>query len=148
MRVAIVLGLLGAAGTTAGEPFAISAATLRTLTVTSRALVSPASVDLRGGWRGTRAACTARRPLAVRAQVDYVTPAGKTRRVVLSRTFRASCTDDGPGDGFTLTAAQLGDACPDGTWRPGHYTFVVGTTDRTTKLRAIASLAWPKSTRC
>ena len=137
-----------AVASAAGEPFAIAAAKLRTLTVTSRALVSATSVDLHGGWGDTRIACNAHRALAVRAQVDYVTPAGKTRRVVVSRTFRSTNCADGPSEGFGLTAKQLGDSCPNGTWRPGNYTFVVKTTEKSTGLRAVASLAWPKAARC
>jgi hypothetical protein len=146
--LAAALALTASAGA-AGEPFAVSAAKLRTLTVTSRALVSPTSVDLRGGWHDTKLSCSVERSVAVRARVDYVTPAGKTRRTAVSRAFRSpNCADGGPSEGFTLTARQLGDACSNGTWRPGHYTFVVKTLEPASGLQAVASLAWPKPARC
>ncbi len=128
---------------------AISAARLGSLTVTSRALVSSGSVDLRGGWHDTKRPCRIERRLTVRVQVDYVTTAGKTHRKILSKTIATpNCADGAPSLGYTLTARMLGDSCPSGAWKPGQYTFVVKTTEQATKLQAIASLSWPKPGRC
>jgi hypothetical protein len=151
LLLAAVAGLLGSAllASAAGEPSTFAAARLGSLTVTSGVLVSPTAVEMRGVWEDTKRPCTSTRRLTVRAQVDRVDAAGKTHRVIFTRSFKdANCAEGGPNVGFSLTAKMLVSACPNGRWKPGIYTFVTTTAEPVRKLKAIASLSWPKPGHC
>jgi hypothetical protein len=146
--VTVALGLAATAQAT-GEPSVFAAAKLGSLTVTSGALVSPKSVDMRGVWTDTKRPCSEHRKLAVKAQIDYVDKAGKTHRLILSKTFRdGNCAEGGPNVGFTVTAKMAVLACPNGSWKPGQYQFVTTATEPVRKLKAIASVGWTKPGRC
>lgn len=134
----------------AGEPFSTADAHLGTLHVTSAVYVRPKSVDLMGVWQDTKVKCTVSRRLKVKGEVDFIPFGGTPRRpFVRTRTFLdVNCAEGGPNVGFTVTAKQLGLACPNGTWRPARYNFLTRTTEPTKKLSATASVNWAKTPRC
>jgi hypothetical protein len=111
----------------------------RQLTVSSSVLVKPRKAEMMGGWTSGALDCSRRRLLEVRIAIDRVR-SGKTTRLRDERSgLVQNCAEGGPNFGFQPTASQAGMACPDGTWRPGRYTFVANTLYRARGLRAIAS---------
>jgi hypothetical protein len=148
MKVAICLASLSFATVALGAiepPTTLGGARLGSLTVTSGALVEPKSVDLRGVWNDTKVSCLANRMLRVHAAVDYIPARGLPRRRVRNGVFKSpNCAEGGPNVGFTLTARQLGFACPNGTWKPARYNFLTQTTELERGLKATASMNWLK----
>jgi hypothetical protein len=134
----------------AGEPFATADAHLGTLHVTSAVYVRAKSVDLLGVWQDAKVKCSVNRRLKVKGAVDYIPFGGTPRRpFVRTRTFLdVNCAEGGPNVGFSVTAKQLGLACPNGTWKPARYNFLTRTTEPTRKLAATASVNWAKTVRC
>ena len=142
--VSLMLGFAVVAG-----PSGYAVARQGTLQVTSGAVVTPKTVEMRGAWNDTSRSCSARRRLSVRAEVAYDQSGKNFHRVVLSKTFEgANCLKGGPDVGFTPTAKLLVLACPDGTWKPGVYRFQTTTTDTVTRLKATATLSWTQTARC
>jgi len=130
-------------------PSAYAEAQSGSLQVTSGIVLSAKAVDMRGVWQDSKLPCSAQRTLKVRAEVHFTPPGGTPRRVILSRSFKdGNCAEGGPNVGFTPSAHLLVMACPNGTWRPGDYSFVTGTTGPSRKLKARASLRWTKPGRC
>jgi len=147
--VSAVTASLAAAGSVPEPPTASADARLGTLHVTSGIVVSPSAVDLRGVWQDRSLPCSVSRRLTVKAQI-YFTPAGRpgSMRTRIGRFRTPNCAEGGPNVGFTLTARQVGYACPNGRWRPGRLSFVVFTTEPTRGLRATASLGWRNAGAC
>lgn len=150
--IAVSVAALGLAALAqaAGEPNVISDARLGTLHVTSAVYVSRTSVDLRGVWQDSKVPCSVNRRLRVKGAIDYIPSGGRPQRpFVRTRTFLdVNCAEGGPNVGFTVTAKQLGLACPSGTWKPARYNFLTRTTEPTKKLSATASVNWAKTPRC
>ena len=150
VAVLVCLAVSAALAQAAGEPFATGDAHLGTLHVTSAVYVNPRSVELMGVWQDTKVKCTVNRRLKVKGEVDYIPFGGTPRRpFVRTRTFLdVNCAEGGPNVGFTVTAKQLGLACPNGTWKPARYNFLTRTTEPARKLSATASVNWAKTSRC
>ena len=130
------------------EPFAFGHAERGSLKVVSGAFVARTAADLRGVWLDETKPCDAWRSLRVAALIDY-SRGSVTRSVSRRRTGAVrNCAEGGPNFGFTIRARRAGLACPDGSWRPGFYTFVVRTRHRATGLEAVVSLAWSNTERC
>jgi len=147
--VAAAVSAAVAAAASPEPPMASGDARLGSLHVTSGIVVGAASVDLRGVWQDRSVRCAVSRRLTVKAQV-YYTPAGRpgSVRTRIGRFRTPNCAEGGPNVGFTLTARQLGYACPNGRWKPGRLGFVVFTTEPTRGLRATASLGWHNARAC
>lgn len=130
------------------EPFAFGEAKRGKLQVISGAFVADRAADLRGVWLNQSRPCNVSRMLRVNALVDY--SRGSTTKRVTRRKSGAvqNCAEGGPNFGFTVRAARVGLACPNGRWKPGFYTFVVRTTHRASGVQAMVSLAWQNRTRC
>ena len=156
MRTRILSGVVtlaallfpGAALATNHEPFAFGSAERGDLRVVSGAFVAAGSADLRGVWFDETVGCDQWRSLRVNVLVDY-TRGSVSRRVARGRTGAVrNCAEGGPNFGFTVRARRNGLACPNGRWKPGFYTFVVRTTHRASRLRALVSLAWSNTVSC
>ena len=147
--VALASAAAGIAAAAVEPPQAAGDARLDSLHVTSGIIVYAKSASLQGVWEDPRVKCSVSRRLTVRADV-YYRPFGKTgsHRSRMGTFPDANCAEGGPNVGFTLTARQLGYACPNGTWKPGRIDFVVRTTEPTRGLRATASLSWANTQRC
>ena len=146
----LALTAAGIAAAAAVEPPQASGdARLGSLHVTSGIIVYAKSAGLRGVWEDTKVKCSVSRRLTVQADV-YYRPFGKpgSHRRRAGTFLDANCAEGGPNVGFTITARQLGYACPNGTWKPGRIDFVVRTTEPIRGLRATASLSWANTQRC
>jgi hypothetical protein len=140
-----------AAGTAAaaGEPEVLASARIGSLSVSTSALVSAKSVDMRGGWVDETQPCSQTRLLDVAAEVDYIPFGQSGQRFKRKRTFRtANCAEGGPNMGFTFTPKQMGFGCPSGRWKPGRYHFTTIAVDHRKRLRAVASVGWAKPEAC
>jgi hypothetical protein len=148
--VAAFLTSSAALAEAAGEPNAIADAHLGTLHVTSAVYVRPKAVDLMGVWQDSKVACKVNRRLRVKGEVDYIPVRGHpSRPFVRTKTFLdVNCAEGGPNVGFTVTARQLGLACPNGTWKPARYNFLTRTTELKSKLAATASVNWARPGHC
>jgi hypothetical protein len=130
------------------QPGTFAAARKGPLIVSSSVLYTNRNVEMMGGWTNDDVACTASRRLTVRVLIDRVR-GGNTDRVRRRKTGRvANCAEGGPNFGFILRAANVGLACPDGTWRPGRYTFVTNTLQRRSGVRAISTLFFRVTDPC
>ena len=130
------------------DPNMFASAQRGPLLVSSSALVANRNVEMMGGWNNDRVACNATRRLTVRILIDRVR-GGNTDRVRRQKTGRVTnCAEGGPNFGFILRAADVGLACPDGSWRPGRYDFVTNTLHHGSGLRAIGSLFFLVSDPC
>jgi hypothetical protein len=146
--VAAVVLATGAPAAAQGEPAAFASTERGSLRVVSGAFVSPSSTDLRGVWLDETLGCDQWRGLRVSVLIDRVR-AGRTTRIQRARSSAVrNCAEGGPNFGFTLRARGIGLACPDGTWQPGIYTFVVRTTHRASGLTSVLSLAWENTEAC
>lgn len=152
LKLVVALAALAAfalwSGPAAAEPFAFAQAERGSLRVVSGAFITARDADLRGVWINEPLGCDQFRSLGVTVLVDRVR-AGRTTRVRRERTGPVrNCAEGGPNFGFTLRARRIGMGCPNGTWRPGLYTFVVRTTHRATRTSALLSLAIRDTTAC
>ena len=126
---------LATAPVAAAEPDTFASARQGSLVVASSALVGNRYATMMGGWNNTRVACTASRRLTVGISIyraggeDYDVRRRKTGRVT-------NCAEGGPNFGFVIQAADVGLACPDGSWRPGRYHFDTITRHHSSGLRA------------
>jgi hypothetical protein len=118
------------------------------LTVFSSVLVEPRKAEMMGGWTSGALDCNRRRLLEVRIAIDRVRSGNTTRLRDQRSGLVRNCAEGGPNFGVSPTASQAGMACPDGTWRPGRYTFVANTLFRAHGLRAIASLSFRETDPC
>lgn len=118
------------------------------LRVVSDVLLSGRAAEMMGVWFDDSLACSQWRRLRVAVFVEYTR--GRTSRTVRRARTGAvrNCVEGGPNFGFVLRARSVGLACPDGRWRPGHYTFDTRTTHVASRTRASATLLWSKSGRC
>ena len=139
----------GIAAAAAEPPQASGDARVASLHVTSGIIVYAKSASLQGVWEDTKVKCSVSRRLTVQVDV-YYRPFGKegSHRRRTGAFPDANCAEDGPNVGFTLTARQLGYACPNGRWKRGRIDFVVMTTEPARGLRATASLSWANTQRC
>jgi hypothetical protein len=139
---------LATAPAAAADPGAFAAARQGSLLVASSALVSNRNAEMMGGWNNDRVTCSASRRLTVRILIDRVR-GGKTDRVRRRKTGRVmNCAEGVPNFGFVIRAADVGLACADGSWRPGHHDFVTNTRHHSSGLRAIASLFFRVTDPC
>ena len=139
---------LATAPAAAADPGTFAAARQGSLLVASSALVGNRDAEMMGGWNNDRVTCAATRRLTVRILIDRVR-GGATDRVRRRKTGRvANCAEGGPNFGFVIRAADVGLACPDGSWRPGRYDFVTNTRHHSSGLRAIASLFFRVTDPC
>jgi hypothetical protein len=138
---AVAAALLAAAPAAAlADPNSFAAARKGSLLVASSALVGNRNVEMMGGWTNDKVACSASRRLTVKILIDRVR-GGKTDRVRRRKTGRVTnCAEGGPNFGFVIRAADVGLACPDGSWRPGRYDFVTNTLHHSSRVRAISTL--------
>jgi hypothetical protein len=145
---AALAGLALSSGPAAAEPFAFAQAERGSLRVVSGASVGARDADLRGVWLDETVGCDQFRSLRVAVLVDLAR-GSTTRRVARARIGAVrNCAEGGPNFGFTLRASRIGLGCPNGTWRPGFYTFVVRTTHRATRTSALLSLAVEDRSAC
>jgi hypothetical protein len=146
----VALAALAAAPLAAADTFAFGDAKDGRLQVTTGVVVTERDVGLNGLWTDPRIGCLARKRLRVAGQIDFVaSDTGKTTRVRRARTGAVvSCAEGGPNFGFWLRAKPNGLACPDGTWKPGFYTFVVHATYVDTGLRSTLSLGLDATEPC
>lgn len=142
-------GLVLAGAASAAPPFAFGGAKLGSLTVTAGVLPSETSVDLQGVWNDPSVSCAATRQLIVKAEVFYSPASGQPKRIVRSKQGAVgNCAEGGPNFGFTIPATTKGLACPDGSWKPGTYSFVTFARHVATGLRAYASMNWDVEEPC
>jgi hypothetical protein len=139
LSAGVAAASLATAPVAAAEPETFGAARQGSLLVASSALVSNRNATMMGGWNNDRVACTASRRLTVRIIIDRV--GGGNAEVRRRKTGRvANCAEGGPNFGFVIRAADVGLACPDGSWRPGRYHFDTNTRHHSSGLRAIGSV--------
>ena len=146
--IAVLVAALALSATAGAEISSFAEARKGSLHVLSSVLLSGKSVDMRGGWFKTSLSCTASRRLRVHAQIQRTagntsaaTGMAKTRRVM-------NCAEGGPNVGFTLSPADAGMACPNGSWKPGRYDFLTRTRHVPSGVVAVATLSWTKSKAC
>ena len=147
------VGLALAVGASAGEqpPRTLGVALNGTLRVTSGVSVTPRWASMRGVWLDTKVRCGVQRRLRVVAEIHYVEFKGgsKGRRFVRrGRFLHANCTSAAPTVGFTIRAGATPFACPSGRWKRGWYSFIVRTTEPSTRLQALAIVDWLHNVRC
>jgi hypothetical protein len=130
------------------DPNTFSSAKKGSLLVSSSVLVANRNAEMRGGWTNTKVACNVDRRLTVRILIDRVR-GSHTDRVKRKKSGPVTnCAEGGPNFGFTIRAADVGLACPDGSWKPGRYDFVTNTLHRASGLRAIGTLFFRISDPC
>jgi hypothetical protein len=132
------------------EIAAFSEAKRGNLRVLSSVLLTRGAVEMMGGWLNPARPCAAERRLRVVATI-YRTR-GNTSSVTRDRVTRRvmNCAEGGPNLGFQFDAETTEPrlACPNGSWRPGRYDFVIRTKHLANGLVSVASLSWTKQRRC
>jgi hypothetical protein len=151
-RTSLVIAVLVAAlalSATAGAAITSFAEARRgSLHVYSNVLLSGKSVDMRGGWLNTSLSCKASRRLRVHAQVQRTTR-NSDGAVGTGKTGRTTnCAEGGPNFGFRLSPADAGMACPNGSWKRGHYDFLIRTRHVRSGVVAVAALNWTNRKAC
>jgi hypothetical protein len=130
------------------DPNTFASAKRGKLLVSSSVLVGNRNAEMMGGWNNPRVACNVDRRLTVRILIDRVR-GGNTDRVRRKKTGPVTnCAEGTPNFGFVIRAADVGLACPDGSWRPGLYTYVTNTFHHASRLRAIGTLFFRVSDPC
>ena len=151
MRAALIALslLLAAPALAADDPFAYAMAQRGSLKVVSNVLLSPIGGEMKGVWLDGKRGCRDTRPLRVSIQIDLVSPAGKTTRVMRSRRGNVdNCAEGGPNFGFDLTPKAYKMACANGLWKPGRYALTTRTLDIRSGSLAQASLYHQVTKRC
>jgi len=147
--IALAVASTVSAGDTTREPSVFASGELGPFEIISSVLIESDAVDQRGGWLNNSVSCLQKRLLRVRATLFFQPTSGPTKEIVRNKKARVrNCAEGGPNLGVTLRATPNNLACPDGTWKPGTYSFVTRTTHRKTKLRAVASVTWEKTEAC
>jgi hypothetical protein len=96
---------------------------------------------MKGVWLDGEATCLTKRTLRVSIQIDLVSAAGTTTRIIRARSgFVDNCAEGGPNFGFDLKPRAYKMACASGRWKPGRYSMSVKTTHVRSGLIAQASL--------
>jgi hypothetical protein len=130
------------------DPNTFASAKRGSLMVSSSVLVANRSAEMMGGWVNEKVSCLAERRLTVRILIDRVR-GGNTDRVRRKKTGRVmNCAEGGPNFGFSIRAADVGLACPDGSWKPGRYDYVTNTLHHASGLRTIGTLFFRVSDPC
>ena len=146
------LGLALAAASPAGaqdEPIAFGDARKGPLRVVSFAGVGARFADLTGTWYNDKVGCEQWRRLRVSVFVDFEPPKGRGKIVERTRTgVVKNCAELGPSFGFLLRPRRIGLACPNGRWRPGHYTFHTKTLHLGARLESATTLLWANTRAC
>jgi hypothetical protein len=132
----------------ATDPGTFAVARKGHLLVASSVLVGNRKVEMMGGWVNDNMSCDRRRRLDVRVIIDRVRRGDSERFRDEVSGLVENCAEAGPNFGFQLTASQVGMACPNGSWRPGQYSFATNTLHRASGLRAIASLFFRQRDHC
>jgi hypothetical protein len=132
----------------ATDPGTFAVARKGHLLVSSSVLVGNRDVEMMGGWVNDSMSCARHRRLDVRVIIDRVRRGNSKRFRDETSGLVQNCAEAGPNFGFQLTASQVGMACPDGSWRPGQYSFATNTLHRASGLRAIASLFFRERDHC
>jgi hypothetical protein len=147
---AVVTAVLVSAPTASAaiDPGTFASARQGQLLVSSSILVGNKNVEMMGGWVKENLSCDKRRRLNVRIIIDRVRRGNNDRFRDRTSGLVENCAEAGPNFGFLLTATQVDMACPNGRWRPGHYSFATTTRHRASGLRAIASLFFRERDRC
>jgi hypothetical protein len=147
---AVVTAVLASAPTASAavDPGTFAAARKGHLLVASSVLVGNREVEMMGGWVNDSMSCARQRRLDVRVLIDRVRRGSTDRFRDEISALVQNCAEGGPNLGFVLRARDVDMACPDGTWKPGQYTFVTNTLHRASGLRAIASLFFRERDRC
>ena len=133
----------------ASHPEVLALSERGSLQVASTVLVGRRVADMRGGWVDERVRCRASRRLTVSIEIHRTlrgNPAGTVQRSKSGSV--ANCAEGGPNFGYTVRAAAVGLACPNGAWRPGRYDFVTRTRHRRTGVRATAAVSFRVRTPC
>jgi hypothetical protein len=130
------------------DPNTFASAQKGSLLVSSSVLVANRNAEMMGGWNNENVACNVSRRLTVRILIDRVR-GGTTDRARRKKSGRVTnCAEGGPNFGFIIRAADVGLACPDGSWMPGRYDFVTNTLHHRSGLRAIGTLFFRISDPC
>ena len=147
---ALLLAVPGGSAWAANEPDAFGETRSGNLRLVSGVVVEPKSVELKGGWLNEKTRCTATRRLRVSTEIFYTAKDGSTTRVRKWGTFprTPNCAEGGPNRGFKIRAKRYKLACPNGSWKPGTYSFVTTTELVGGGLTASASLVWSKTGAC
>jgi hypothetical protein len=154
-RAVLTLAAAGAAMLTtatgasaAVDPGAFATARDGQLLVSSSVLVTGKGAEMMGGWVNEGQSCLLDRKLTVRILIDRVRGGNTQRHTDRMTGMVENCGEGGPNFGFQLRASDVGMACPDGTWRPGQYTYATNTLHHARGLRAIADLFFKEKDTC
>jgi hypothetical protein len=154
-RAALALAVAGAAmvpvtpaASAVVAPGVFASARDGKLLVSSSVLVSGKRAEMMGGWVNEGQSCLLDRKLTVRIGIDRVRGGNTQRHTDRMTGMVENCGEGGPNFGFQIRAADVGMACPDGTWRPGQYTYSTNTLHHARGLRAIATLFFRETDTC
>jgi hypothetical protein len=118
------------------------------LRVISSAIMLPRAAEMRGGWLNDAVPCTDTRTLDVTVQIIW-SKGQQTKSKTRAKSMTVdNCAEGGPNVGFTLNAKANGFGCPNGTWRPGDYSFSTTTVEQASGLTAHAVLILTKTAKC
>ena len=146
--IAVLIAALALSATAGAGVSAFAEARRGSLHVLSSVLVSAKSVDMRGGWFNESLSCTTSRKLRVHVQVQRTTAHSSGGVGMVKIGGVTNCAEGGPNFGFTLSPSDAGMACPDGSWKRGHYDFLTRTRHVRSGVVAVASLNWTKREAC
>jgi len=144
LRAAVALALVlvvAAPALAADDPSAFGMAQRGKLKVVSNVLLTRAGGEMKGVWIDGGKSCRDRRTLRVSIQIDLVSAAGKTTRILRSKSGMVdNCAEGGPNFGYDLAPKSYAMACANGLWRPGRYSMTTRTLDVRSGITAQASL--------
>jgi hypothetical protein len=145
---AILVAALALSATAAATINAFGEARRGSLHVFSNVLVSGKSADMRGGWFNNHVSCTASRRLRAHVQIQRTTK-NTNEAAGMGKTGRTmNCAEGGPNFGFTISPSDAGMACPNGSWKRGHYDFLTRTRHVRGGVVAVAALNWTNRKAC